>query len=64
MEAKKKEKEPKRKKWGGLWKLTPLWKSAGTDSHSGLKKTSRRALSFFTVPHRPGGLSLTNKPGF
>jgi hypothetical protein len=34
----------------GLWKLTPLWKSAHpADSHSGLKRASPTALGFFTV---------------
>jgi hypothetical protein len=38
----------------GLWKLTPLWKSAHpADSHSGLKRASPTTLGFFTVPTGP-----------
>jgi hypothetical protein len=43
----KKEKEAKRKKWEGLWKLTPLWKSAGADSHSRLEKDFAKNAQLF-----------------
>ena len=41
-QAQRKKKEAKKKENGGLWKLTPLWKSAhNADSHSGLESTKR-----------------------
>jgi hypothetical protein len=41
-QAQRKKKGPKKKENGGLWKLTPLWKSAhNADSHSGLESTKR-----------------------
>src|SRR5258708_30175903 len=54
-------KETSSKKPGGLWKLTPRWKSAkNADFHRGLKKPRQRRSAFSQVPHAPQSSSTQN----
>jgi hypothetical protein len=57
--ARRKKKDSKREKRGGLWKLPQLWKKArrcAAFSHSCLDKTERKnVLGFIHNFHRPDG---------
>jgi hypothetical protein len=57
----KKEKSSKKERKEGLWKLTLLWESAkSADSHSSLKKSSKRRSTFSQFPQAQQQGSIYN----
>jgi hypothetical protein len=53
----KKEKEPKRKKWGGLWKLPQLWKKQNATllfaTVAWIKPSEKTCSILSTIPTGP-----------